>query len=262
MIELAATSSIAFSAFGDITIGCDPGTGAHIYWQRGACQSEADAQGVSYAPYAHALFGFLMQTDAGLTEPVLMIGCGGGSLATMLHRAGRAVEIVDIDPVSFELARSHFGLPSGIPCHIADGVAFLQAINPHQRYGAIIVDAFHGSEVPPHFLDLSFFQLCATRLQGGFVVMNVLETTANRVALSCLFRTVDAWLQQEGQNLRLFEEGMCGEQNLLLLTGNVHDLSMPELLMPPHGAAEEIREDLARMRFRPDLEPPSWGVVP
>ena len=37
-----------------------------------------------------------------------MIGCGGGTLRTMLTRAGQQVSIVEINPVSFTLAKRYF----------------------------------------------------------------------------------------------------------------------------------------------------------
>jgi spermidine synthase len=70
---------------------------------------------------------------------VLMIGCGGGSLATMLDRAGVHVTIVDINPSAFRIAHKYFGLPREVDCHVADGRNFLRA--DRHRYDAIVLDA-------------------------------------------------------------------------------------------------------------------------
>src|SRR3954462_10814132 len=77
-------------------------TGTVKYVQKGGNQSEADRNGVSLSAYIHALYGLAVQTRA---RDVLMIGCGGGTLATMLTRAGKAVTAVDIVPPSFKIAR-------------------------------------------------------------------------------------------------------------------------------------------------------------
>ena len=69
-----------------------------------------------------------------------MIGCGGGTLGTMLDRAGRSVTIVDINPQSIALARQYFSLPEQIPCHVVDGAAFLR--RSQATFDAIIIDAF------------------------------------------------------------------------------------------------------------------------
>ena len=64
----------------------DDTTGKVSYWQGEYHQSAADRTGVSAADYIHAMYFFLMQ--AGVRD-VLMIGCGGGTLATMLHAQRR-----------------------------------------------------------------------------------------------------------------------------------------------------------------------------
>ena len=65
----------------------DDATGKVSYWQSEYHQSAADRTGVSTADYIHAMYFFLMQ--AGVRD-VLMIGCGGGTLATMLARSNVA----------------------------------------------------------------------------------------------------------------------------------------------------------------------------
>jgi 2-polyprenyl-3-methyl-5-hydroxy-6-metoxy-1,4-benzoquinol methylase len=47
------------------------------------------------AAYVHALFGLLVQIPV---HETLMIGCGGGTLGTMLAKMGRSVTVVDINP--------------------------------------------------------------------------------------------------------------------------------------------------------------------
>jgi hypothetical protein len=56
---------------------------------------------------------------------VLLLGCGGGTLATMLHRRGSRVTVVDANPMSFQLARTFFWMPNGIECITADMRAFV-----------------------------------------------------------------------------------------------------------------------------------------
>ena len=96
MITLTKTAT----EFGDITIAQSRVVASHIYWQGGWQQSEADRNGVSLAAYVHAIFGLLAQTSARAT---LMIGCGGGTLGTMLASAVHTVTVVDINPQSIAL---------------------------------------------------------------------------------------------------------------------------------------------------------------
>jgi SAM-dependent methyltransferase len=69
----------------------------------------------------------MMEAFLGNAKSVLLLGCGGGNLATMLARHGKSVTIVDHDPVSFDLARRFFGLPRHIPCLCADFKEYLVA---------------------------------------------------------------------------------------------------------------------------------------
>ncbi|GAA4488031.1 spermidine synthase [Gluconacetobacter asukensis] len=238
---------------GDIWISEDIRTESRIYWQGRCCQSESDADGISYAPYVHALFGFLMQTPAGTRpdEPVLVIGCGGGSLATMLDRAERSVELVDVNPLAFSIARQHFGLPPWIACHLTDGAAYLRALPATRRFGAIIVDAFQGDVVPGHLLGAGFLTDAAYRLaEDGFLAMNLFEAPgrADLVVRAAVIagRAVAPW-----GDVRLFEEAEGREGNVVLLAGAVAGLSDPGLLLPPRTMIAETRGALERMRFRP-----------
>lgn len=240
------------SDLGDIWISEDMRTESRIYWQGRCCQSESDADGVSYAPYVHAMFGFLLQTPAGTRpdEPVLVIGCGGGSLATMLVMAERSVELVDVNPLAFSIARQHFGLPAWVPCHLTDGADHLRALPATRRFGAIVVDAFHGDVVPGHLLGACFLSDAAYRLaKGGFLAMNLFEPPdgadlAGRAAI------VAARVVAPEGTVRLFEEAEGRDGNVVLLAGAVARLAPPVLLLPPRTMIGETRMALERMRFR------------
>src|SRR5437868_985955 len=123
--------------YGSITICRRKLSGSIVYDQSGSYQSEADQDGISLAAYVHALYDFLLQGGA---RNVLMIGCGGGTLATMLARDARKVTVVDINSESFELARRYFALPPQVICCVADGKEYLTS--NQTCYDAIVVDAF------------------------------------------------------------------------------------------------------------------------
>ena len=148
----------------------DTQTGKVSYWQREYHQSAADRHGTSTADYIHAMYFFLMQAKA---KNVLMIGCGGGTLATMLHRAGVASTVVDLHQMSFDIAHRYFAMPPEIACHAADGIAWMKA--HRQAYDAIILDAFGEHGMPAPFMQPSFFKLARSRLnRGGLFLMNVI----------------------------------------------------------------------------------------
>src|ERR1700754_4625462 len=115
----------------------DSRTGKVSYWQKEYHQSAADRHGVSTADYIHAMYFFLMQAGA---RDVLMIGCGGGTLATMLHRSGIKGTGVDPHKFSFEIARDYFQMPCEITCHVADGITYMKKTKT--RHDALVLDAF------------------------------------------------------------------------------------------------------------------------
>ncbi len=141
------------SKFGVIKLHFRKRTRTLTYEQRGGWQSTADVNGISLHAHIHALYGLVLQ-HAG--KSILMIGCGGGTLGTMLSRAGKRVSIVEIDPVSIRLAKRYFGLPRNIACHVGDGLAFMQ--KKRRQYDVLIVDAFTGENIPDHMKDAAFFE--------------------------------------------------------------------------------------------------------
>src|SRR5207244_415377 len=69
---------------------------------------------------------------------VLLLGCGGGALATMLHRQGSHVTVVEVNPISFQVARIFFWMPNGIECVTADVRAFM--CRQRRTFDAIGID--------------------------------------------------------------------------------------------------------------------------
>ena len=144
---------------GEIKVLKHRAKGSLFYVQGGCYQTETDGYGISLASYIHAIFGLLAQAKA---RDVLMIGCAGGSLGTMLTKASMPITIVDKNPTSFQIAREYFGLSGTVDCHVADGREFLRA-SP-RRYDAIVLDAYDGDNIPPHLRTLEFLELVELRL--------------------------------------------------------------------------------------------------
>ena len=216
-------------------------TGHVSYWQQGDNHSVADRNGVSLADYIHAMFGFIVQAKA---RHVLMIGCGGGNLATMLHRIGVRVTMVDIDAHSFEIARRYFHLPAGIECHVADGAKFLRR---DARYDAIVLDAYTGSKLPPVFLKKSFFDLARSRLtRSGIFLINLLVDDDDDRTPDNIMRLVG----QTWRQTRLLDSDGWVDRNAVGLAGAVRKLKRPKVLMPPSRRAKKFAEDFKSLKFR------------
>ena len=216
-------------------------SGALVYRQRGGNQTTVDAHGVSLDTYIHVLHGLVSQTPA---RRILMIGCGGGTLATMLARAGRRVTIVDVDPVAFKLARDHFGLARNVACRVADGLAFLQT--SRARFDAIVVDAFIGEDIPAQFLGAEFSRAARRCLRpNGVLFVKVClgrgERTADELALMLLR---DRW------SARLLDRHRSSERNAIVMAGAVRGLRVPKLTIVPGVEAARLKAEMAAMGFR------------
>src|SRR5436190_8267893 len=229
------------SKFGVITLRFRKRSRTLTYAQKGGNQSTADCNGVSLDAHIHALYGLALQRRG---KKILMIGCGGGTLGTMLARAGRQVSIVEIDPVSFRVARRYFGLPRNVACHVGDGLAFMQ--KTRRRFDVLIIDAFTGENIPDHLKDAAFFEAAVRSLRkNGIALVNVClyrksDPTADRIA---------AGFKEKGCPVRVLDSP-GGERNAIVLAGDVRHLRRPKLLIPPQAGAELTGKELRAMRFR------------
>ena len=217
-------------------------TGAVSYWQGDYYQSRADKNGVTLLNYIHALFGLIRQKKS---QSVLMIGCAGGSLATMLARAGCHVLAVDFNPQAFVLARRHFFLPDEVECRVADGADFLRVTR--RKFDAIVLDAFRGGQVASELLNENFFAVAKKRLnKDGAVLANIhlandADESADRVA---------AHMAASFSDVRILDRPGKKYRNAIVMAGVVRKLKPPPLLMRPTIEAAKLERTLASMCFR------------
>ncbi len=229
------------SKFGVIRLRFRKRTRTITYEQKGGNQSTSDCNGVSLDAHIHALYGLTLQRSG---KRILMIGCGGGTLGTMLARAGKRVSIVEIDPVSIRVAKRYFGLPRGVECHVDDGLAFMQ--RTRRRFDVLIIDAFTGENIPDHMKGADFFKStvrCITR--NGLVMVNVcLERKADPLAdkIAAGFVTI-------GRPVRILDSP-GKERNAIVLAGKVRGKRRPKLLVPPQAGVEVTGKELREMHFR------------
>lgn len=179
--------------FGEILILEDVATGARRYYEGTAFQSHAAADGESCFVYVHIMCALLRRK-----RRVLLLGCGGGSLATMASRRGAEVTVVDHNPHSFEVARDYFGLPPSVRCVTADFRDFLAA--DHSPYDAIGVDV--GSTTFDFQKELNAVTCGAIRAvlkPDGVAVVNMmiahdLDPTADLIAAAMAGGDRKAWI--------------------------------------------------------------------
>jgi len=221
----------------------DNRTGKVSYWQKEYHQSAADGRGISTADYIHAMYFFLRQVKA---KDVLMIGCGGGTLATMLHRSGVKVTVVDLHKLSFDIARDYFHMPREIPCHVADGIAYLK--KHRARHDALVLDAFGEGGMPAKFMRPAFFKLAKSRLnpRNSLFLMNVIVADDDDPTPDNLVRT----LRRLWPRVRLLDTDGWVDRNAVIAAGAVTKLTKPRVLVAPKPGAAKMRRQLAILNWR------------
>jgi SAM-dependent methyltransferase len=226
---------------GDIVVLRDRSSVA--YWQDDRHQSHADKSGISRAAYIHAIHGLLLQVSA---RDVLMIGCGGGTLATMLRMSGVNVTIAEINQSSFEISRKYFELPDDVECHVADGRTFLQETT--RRFDGIVLDAYDGDDIPGQLRSTAFFDLVRSRLNdGGCFFANVILRNGRDRRLADLVQTMNAsW-----PAVRVLDPNGARTRNAIAMAGAVVDLQRPTLTLKPKTGAKTLTRELEAMSFQP-----------
>lgn len=221
-------------------------TGAISYWQGDYYQSRADKNGVSLLDYIHAIFGLLQQKHA---QSVLIIGCAGGSLATMLSRSDCAIVAVDVNPQAFVLARRYFGLPDEVECRVADGFEYVRSAR--RKFDAIVVDAFHGGRIASELMSEAFFAQAAKRLRANGAIFTNVHVARDSDNMP---ERVARWMGAGSRHVRILDRPAAKFRNAIVAAGAVRSLKSPELLMRPAIEAAKLVNALSAMEFREPTE--------
>jgi len=175
-----------------------------------------------------------------------MIGCGGGTLATMLRADGVKVTIIEINARSFEISRKYFHLPRDVECHVGDGRTFLRATK--QKFDAVVLDAYDGNQIPKQLMTPAFFKLVRTRLDAkrGCFFVNVVMRNDRDSHLDRIARLMKkAWPE-----VRLLDAPGVVDRNAVAMAGAVKRFTPPRLIMTPRSGTRLLRRELKAYRFR------------
>jgi SAM-dependent methyltransferase len=166
---------------GRISVVEEVGTGIRHYEEAGVSQSCVVAGGEAAVDYIRVMAQLLVGNGN-----ALLLGCGGGALASMLHRRGARVTVVDVNPISFQLARTFFWMPSAITCITADMRPFIRAET--RTFQAIGIDVGGPEFSYEDVLDTASIAHVRRRLRpGGRIAVNI----------SCEAQGLDVWLFME-----------------------------------------------------------------
>ena len=170
--------------------------GTRIYFEEGVRQSQATPDGESVFTYVKLMDELLYRS-----ANILVLGCGGGNLATRLARLGKRLTIVDNNPISFVIALRYFGLPDDLPCMVSDFRKFI--FHDDTFYDGIAIDiGGPGFRFNDEFDAETCDAIRARLAPGGRIVMNVMVTndidpTPDRIAARLAGDSLRVWIVDE-----------------------------------------------------------------
>ena len=181
---------------GEIEIVECSSDGTRIYFEEGVRQSQATPDGESVFTYVKLMDELLYRSTK-----ILVLGCGGGNLATRLFGLGKRLTIVDNNPISFVIAHKFFGLPDDLPCMVADFRKFIYQDDAF--YDGIAIDVGGpGFQFNDAFNVETCDAIRARLAPGGRIVMNVLvvndiDPIPDRIAARLAGDDLQAWIVDE-----------------------------------------------------------------
>jgi SAM-dependent methyltransferase len=197
--------------------------GTRIYFEAGVRQSQATSDGESVFTYVK-----LMDELLSRAADILVLGCGGGNLATRLAHLGKTLTIVDNNPISFVIAQQFFALPDNLDCRVDDFRKFI--LDDHALYDGIAIDVGGpGFSFNDTFDQETCDAIRARLAPGGRIVMNVMvandiDPTPDRIAARLAGDRLRMWI--------IDEQGI-EDRNAILAC-------LPERQLNPRPALDEV----------------------
>ncbi len=206
--------------FGDIRILRSARDGSISYFQNGCFHSQSTKKGISLCAYVHVIHEIIRQSHE---RNILIIGCAGGTLATMLRRLHCKVTVVDINFLAFRIARDYFQMPKDVRCIRRDGIAYLRTTR--KKYDAIIIDVFgNHNQVPNAFTDARFFKKVGNALSpSGRMIMNVITKDDGDQHADNIARHAES----TGMKVTMFDWKGENDRNTLIVSGKLQNVHIP-----------------------------------
>jgi spermidine synthase len=155
----------------------------------------------------------------------LVIGLGAGILPEIFHRHyGIKTDVVEIDAVVADAARTYFGFtPTGVVA-VEDGRTFVE--HSSESYDIVVLDAFASERAPFHLFTEEFFQRVKARMApGGVFGVNII-CNPEHPAWHSVYKTLAAVFPHVRAFSMAVAEGAVG--NMILVASDA-DIPLPEI---------------------------------
>ena len=231
---------------GEIVIWENQTNGTRFYLEGDIFQSHATPTGESQFTYVRVMESFLANSTN-----VLLLGCGGGNLATMLARSGKTVTVVDHNPSSFDIAHQYFGMPDDIPCIIEDFRTYLPTET--QQFDGIAIDVGGpGFCFEEQFDSATCYSIKSRLAPGGRIIMNMLvgsdfDPAPDKIGAQLSDDHLDAWI---------FDQPGFRHRNALIACLAKRDRESSKRRVAEFSNTDEVNWTLRRPRWRSNRVPP------
>jgi len=191
----------------------------------GSEQSEIVRDRPDAVPMEYVRLALLGLGHVAAPKRVLMVGLGGGTFTTLLHRLrpDLTIDAIEIDPVVVAAARACFGLREDdhYRVHVADAATWLARDHGRDssRYDYVVLDAYAGEDIPAAIASPAFFESVRAHLApGGVVALNVAEAEGQGAPVAATFARV----------LSVFERRRAPRDGNLLLYAAAEPRAAPD----------------------------------
>jgi len=122
----------------------------------------------------------------------LVIGLGAGLIPRWYEKQGVITDVVDIDPLIFDIAKNYFDFELTGDAIVSDARYYLS--NIQQQYDYLILDVFSGDLTPGHLVSREAFELMSQRLNAnGILAMNLIGSIKkNNYMTASIIKTLQA----------------------------------------------------------------------
>ncbi len=184
--------------------------------QNGKLVLDTESSNYSYGTLQEILHRGLKEIGFGSNQKnVLVLGMGAGSIVATIRekfKSNAFIELVEIDPLIIEIARTTFHLDTFENTSIIEADALLYMEKRQRKFDLIIVDLFIKDKVPAAFTQTDFLKKLGEGLNAnGQIIYNTMrKTMPNNEHL-----LIEAGFKSQGLEVKVIAR-VCGSNNLIL----------------------------------------------
>ena len=210
------------SYYGNLkVVGIQPPNQDSIYsyklYQNGFTQNTIDKNGNSLNIYTYMMDALSQQSSLG---DALILGFGGGIIPKKLSAKGFNIDVVEIDPITLEIAEKFFKYKKiNTNLFFEDARTYVRKCK--KKYHLIIIDLFFADGIPEHLTTIEFYKDLKNCLyDDGILISNSITDFSNNLTLNAVLSTFNA----EFKNLYYFYDKTYVDQSSIKVT-NLYTLA-------------------------------------